>query len=340
MSIPKENVDAAKLAVTLCNLVSDFNPVKNISKIAPEWNVTWSGGEPSDPNYCMLVYLNGTDTYGLVFRGSVMEKGVFTKWDEISDWVLEDLNDEMVYWPYHYGVLKFDIADMPCVGAGSLIALTNILKMVDKPTRAPLLTALTSLQNMGFKLIITGHSLGGNLAKVYTSYLFRALPQLAQEKVRLCTFAAPASGNQAFMDDLNKKIGGNQVHYQNKYDIVPGFPTAEGIAAAGLLYNPSPAADKIIAVDGTDITLKAVLMDLGNKFGKLGYKEPNKEYIQQFPEVLDPKWLDSKNIGDDFGSWKGQVEYQHQLFNYAGYLGVTLNPIQQPSQVSMPLEMN
>ncbi|TWW00079.1 lipase family protein [Chitinophaga pinensis] len=83
------------------------------------------------------------------------------------------------------------------------------------------------------------------MANVFTSF-FLSLGQrlLPSSNISLYTFAAPAAGNSAFAIALDRKLP-NAWHYHNANDLVPDFPTFDGLVYSSLLYNPSPSAGAI-----------------------------------------------------------------------------------------------
>ncbi|MBV8255271.1 MAG: hypothetical protein JO154_21910 [Chitinophaga sp.] len=305
----------ARDAVQLCNVAIDTNPVKNIGTLMPGWKIVWNGGQVTDPNYAFVAIDVTGQKYALAIRGSVVPSDVFNQWDVFVDWVLEDLDVALAYWP-------FASTAMPCISAGAYVAFTSLLLMQDTMGSGQSLAdfLITHTAKQGKELIITGHSLGGNMANVYASYYAETLKRkgLPLNNISLFTFAAPAPGNSDFAKDLDAKLP-TAYHYQNLNDVVPYFPVAEGLAATGNLYNPHPAASAIkVTFNHKQITLQSAFQLLGELFLLAGYQQPKKNYIT-FTAKLFPE-LEKDNIQD----WLGQAGFQHQLFNYANYLGVTL----------------
>jgi len=119
---------------------------------------------------------------------------------------------------------------------------------------------LDHILDLGAPLLITGHSLGGNLATVYGSYLAAARQQKGKrdDQINIITFAAPAAGNEGFASDFNKKFP-RSVRVENRFDIVPKFPSASGIASLGELYNDSLSAANIqVGYKNLQLPLKRV----------------------------------------------------------------------------------
>ncbi|SHL38346.1 Lipase (class 3) [Chitinophaga jiangningensis] len=322
---------AAELAIQLCNVASSQDPAGNLSKIDNEkWEMAWVSGKPKDPNYFFVAENKARKTLALIIRGSVICKGVFTQWDMFMDWVLEDLNDELVYWPFYQKGIELPLDELPCIGAGAYIAFTEMMKARNKlnlQTDQPLLKFLQDkTANNANELIIAGHSLGGNLAKVYASYYLEMLNDRRKttDKVTLCTFAAPASGNRHFGNDLDKKIQ-LQRHYQNNLDVVPHFPTVDGIEAVSKFYHPSPVAAKIqvgTKPNGQPLSLFELLQGLKIGFSKMDYQQPKSDYLMAFDAPL----ISGEDFRDNTKeAWQKQAGAQHQIGVYAKFgVGVTV----------------
>lgn len=332
---------AGILSLPLCHVASSQHPLINISKVPDEnWEIVWVSGEPKDPNYFFVAENKSRGLYALIIRGSVICKGVFTQWDVFVDWILEDMNAELVYWPF-YDKAKHTLGDeLPCIGAGAYIAFTTMMKAKNKlPEGHNQLLHDFLIEKTGGKdnkqLIIAGHSLGGNMAKVYSSFyreMLRAQNNSA-DNITLCTFAAPASGNGHFATDLNNKID-EQIHYQNTNDIVPHFPTYDGINAVSELYDPSPAASEIVVEynqKGEPVYLKQVLKGLAISFLQADYQQPEYDFLETFSAPLINR---NNSAGNDtkerfaeseLNLWVDQAGAQHQMEVYARYgVGVKL----------------
>jgi hypothetical protein len=303
-------------AVQLCNVAMDFNPVKDIGRLMPGWKIVWNGGKVSDPNYVFVAVDDTGQNYALVIRGSV--NAIFSDWDVFVDWAVEDLDVAFAYWP-------FASTSLPCVSAGAYIAFTSMLLMQDTLGSQQFLIdyLLANVVGKGKQLVITGHSLGGNVANVYTSYFVETLKRkgLSTNNISLFTFAAPASGNGDFVKDLDDKLP-TAWHYQNTNDAIPNFPVPDGLGDTGNLYSPQPAASLIdVTFQEKQYTLKEVFDLLGIIFLKANYQQPNNNYVK-FTAKLDTNFVDNT-----IQNWLSQAGQQHQLFNYAGYFGLKLPSI-------------
>ncbi|MBS0031738.1 lipase family protein [Chitinophaga sp. 22321] len=314
----------AKIAVQLCALTLDLNIVNDIGKLMPGWKIVWNGKPTIDDNYAFVAYNASEKKYALVIRGSAFDG--FTSWDTFANWILEDLNAiVMLHWPYAPTTSK------PLIAAGAYIAFTNLLLMEDalgsgKNVGEYLLAHATGGDN---RLIIAGHSLGGNIANVYASYFVQTLisRNISTANISLFTFAAPASGNADFALDLDNKLT-TAWHYENQNDMVPKFPVFTGLVYTSNTFAPkTPDAHKItvtlnpktITLNGPNLTLHDAYMAIAGIFAKNGYVQPIQNNYIIFPTNLDPN-LTENSITD----WLGQVAPQHGLDYYAAFLGVKL----------------
>lgn len=311
------------LALQFCFVASDENPEGNLSKLMPGWQMVWSSGQPRDPNYFFVAKdtnYTAEDVFVLAIRGSVMPT---EDWDTLVDYILEDLNS--VLWPWKYG------GTAAAISAGGAIAFLEMEKVHNALKNSAPETLLDFLTKNAVgdrkRLIIAGHSLGGNLAKVYASYFMQMLKVSMQGKIHLITFAAPASGNAAFQADLNRKIS-SQEHCQNLNDIVPFYPTVAGLHAIGTLYMPGPRAANINMSYMDKHTKRMEKMNLQEFFDKLAidftifnYQQPLTGYCTF---LASPLLGTADELVDELKYWQLQTVRQHQIAVYAHLLGIDL----------------
>ncbi len=298
-----------RYAVQVCQVVCSPTPELHIKNHMPGWNIVWSSLKTDDPNFFIVAENYAEKIYVLAIRGSVMPVP-FGKWAALGDWVLEDLNDALAYWPYTSD------GKPALISAGGYVGFTNMF--LTKGTDGDTLLDFLKKKNRDLSkdFVITGYSLGGNLAKVYGSFYMNQNEQDAPNKkyTSLYTFAAPASGNTAFNDDLNKKFIGRQSHLQNTNDAVPYYPVAGGLAATAMLYGPEGGPDSaVINVPKTDpvVTIQQFYLGLAQGFQRFDYQQPDPRIIVKFTNpIVAPK-------DSTFPNWTNQVKEQHQLEVYA-----------------------
>jgi len=316
MTSTTNSLTNAQVAVFLSYVAYSTDASKDISTYLPGWKVVWNGIQTNDGNYAFIAVDPTGETYGLAIRGSLNPEDIFKNWDAFANWILEDLDViTRVNWPY---------ASTPnaLIASGTNTAFTNVQTMQDSLGSTLSIDdyLITNAIKPGKQLIITGHSLGANIANVYTSYFVYTLTQqsLSNSNVSLYTFAAPAAGNADFAKDLDTKLP-SAWHYQNSNDIIPNFPVSQTIIKTAFLYTPSPDASAItVSYNGYTVSLREAFILLAGVFLFYGYQQQANNYTT-FYTILDPAY-ESNTAAD----WFGQAASQHHLNNYGAFLGVNV----------------
>ena len=230
----------AQTMITL-SAIAYQDDVPGLLKQAPPaagWSLVW-GPAVYEYNRAYVVHEPATGRYAVAIRGS---ETTFS-WDTFYNW----LNDLAVFtqvdWPY------FPAAPASKVSYGAYIQLRNLCQATwDGQSLSSFLTALPP----GTPLLVTGHSLGGNLATVLAGWVSSQRGPAAgapDPNTIVYTFAAPAAGNTAFAGAFTTRFP-NSWRYWNALDVVPhawdtlvkiigiydgiGIPTPLEIAAAVL----------------------------------------------------------------------------------------------------------
>lgn len=288
-----------------------------LTQFLPGWKLVWEGKE-SNGNHAFVAG-NGRD-YALAIRGSLIN----FSWAAFQNWIYQDLHvTTQEDWPYSPDSLKARVS------AGAFTGWQNLSAMTDIKNGRLLLPVLDSILETGAPLLITGHSLGGNLATVYGSYLAetRRVKGKGQDRINVITFAAPAAGNNGFANDFNTKFP-HSIRVENGNDIVPKFPSPSGIAALGELYSDSLSATNIeVGYKNLQVPLSRVFSLLKTSFTVLEFTSGLSPYEQTNgggKQIKQP--LSGKNSGNEILNWLAEAGFQHSVARYAEYEKVAVIP--------------
>ena len=315
----KEAIVSTALTEKNACLLSEISYCKDISlalgKYLPGWISVWEASE-LEGNFAFVV-TNGRE-YALVIRGSLID----FSWSAFQNWIYQDLHvGKQDRWEFTIDSSHAKIA------RGAFNGWQNLSKMTDKKTGQLLLPFLENELKDDSHLLITGHSLGGNLATVYASYLWQQFSKIRRSitNINVITFAAPAAGNEAFAIDFNKKFP-SSIRVENANDIVPKFPNPSGISSLGNLYCDSLHAKKImVGYKDLTISLSTVFTLLSASMNLLEFTNGISTYEQTNGNgkiVRIP--LSGQHNGTDIMNWLGEAGYQHGIANYAAFEGVTV----------------
>lgn len=283
----------------------------------PGWTLLWEGKE-SNGNHAFVTG-NGRE-FALAIRGSLIN----FSWAAFQNWIYQDLHiTTQEKWPFAADSLEARIS------AGSFTGWKNLVEMTDIKNGRPLLPVLDSILDKGFPLLITGHSLGGNLATVYGSYLadLRHKKGKKTDQINIITFAAPAAGNTGFANDYNNKFP-RSIRVENRNDIVPKFPLASRIASLGELYTDSMSASKVqVGYKNLQVSLSRVFTLLNSGLTVLEFTSglsPYEQTNEAGKQISLP--LSGKNKGQEIINWLAEAGYQHSVATYALYEKVPVLP--------------
>ena len=279
-----------------------------VGKYLPGWIVQWEALE-LEGNYA-FVASNGKE-FALVIRGSL----IGFSWGAFQNWIYQDLQVvSQIKWEY------VNVPSNAKISQGAFDAWINLCKMTDKKTGRLLLNFLKAELKNDSRLLITGHSLGGNLATVYGSYLWQEFKKIRRDvtNINVITFGAPAAGNEAFASDFDQKFP-TSIRVENTNDIVPKFPSASGISALSGLFNDSLSANKIqVGYKDLTVSLSTVLALFKTSISVLELTGTISPYIQTDGEGKKISFpLSGKNKGTDILNWLTEAGYQHGITSYA-----------------------
>jgi hypothetical protein len=277
----------------------------------PAWKIVWNP-QPVGGNYA-FVATNG-ETYAIAFRGSLIS---FTE-DAFTNWINHDLNVAIQdKWPYS-GTANAHIAQ------GAYTAWQNLEKMRDRSSGKSLWSFLSEHVTEKEPLVLTGHSLGGNMASVYASFLWWKFNEAKHQKnnINVITFASPAPGDKAFADDFNSRFPASQ-RIENTNDIVPKFPSSNRITSLSELFSPTLSADSIsIGYKQISTKLSSVFTLIGTALDLLELKGDFYGYTPTNGNGhVITIGLSGKNNHNDAAAWFAEAGYQHGMAQYAAAVG-------------------
>jgi triacylglycerol lipase len=310
---PASKIFDAKTACLLSQAAYCNDEQDALNRYMPGWQVTWASTELGG-NHC-LVATDGI-TYGIAIRGSLIE----FSWAAFQNWIYQDLNIVSIKsWEF-----TSDSSNAK-IGEGSWDGWQNLMKMTDKKTGITLLAYLEKNTGRDTPLLITGHSLGGNLATVYASWLSQHFSNNKQprDSINVITFAAPAAGNDLFARDFDKKFS-RSLRYENSNDIVPKFPCSNRITALADLYTKTPLASEItVGYKNMTVSLSRVFSLLNIGLGIVEFTNGNSAYMQTNGDgtVINVP-LSGANKSNTIESWLREAGYHHGIARYAAALNV------------------
>ena len=200
------------------------------------------------------------------------------------------------------------------IASGSSNGLSALLAMTNQSGET-LQSFLESL-NTGTYLLVTGHSLGGNLASVLTPWIAANIAAFGGSgqplsslpaNLNAITFAAPTAGNEAFAAFLNDNSANYQANF-NTNDVIPYAWATSGPWNVSNVDNlfPSPGPNPAPSQVQSLIAVKIKEM----KIAKVSYTQTNGT---SFAFATVP--------GSGDAPWMWEMEYQHNYAYCVQFLG-------------------
>lgn len=260
-------------------------------------------------NYAVIFKNKTTDQYALVIRGSVIE---FSN-TGFQNFILQDFNIFTIK-PWQYA----DTVKEAYIGNGSFIGFQNLLQLKDKATGLSIKEFIESEIPTGASMVITGHSLGGNLAYPFAGYLKKELTADKKINLQLITFGAPAAGNAAFVQDMEEKFP-NAERYAIDKDIAPVFPDNERIGEIAKMIG----LDKALQLNKLQVNASDLLNIAGVILEKTNVITKTNKYVQsqKHLRLLTSKDTVSSNNTLSVDAVFDNAYRFHKIDTYAELLG-------------------
>jgi triacylglycerol lipase len=227
----------AKEVVGLNQLVYKDSAEKVFPQFAKDYELVYQP-QAINGNYAVIVKNKSSNKYVVVIRGSVIE---FSK-TGFQNFILQDFNIfTMQNWVHTDTIKKASVSN------GGFKAFENVLQLKDIKTQQTIKAFIEEKVPANALVTITGHSLGGNLANLLASYLKKQLSNRNEIDMQLITFAAPASGNAAFVQNLEEQFPKGE-RYEMDLDIACAFPDLDkvGDKASKLGLDSTAQLEKMI----------------------------------------------------------------------------------------------
>ena len=178
-----------------------------------EWQLAWGPALSPDESNLMYVVQNTVEQncYALVVRGT-----------DIC--FLSNLEEDLEVWK----MVEYPYSNPPnsavTVATGTLQGAQDLLGIAAPDT---LFSFFSGLAGSEIDLFITGHSLGGALATLFSSWAFDTNSQWNNKfNIKIYTFAAPSIGNAAYASYFQQqlqKAGSDCYRVWNTSDAIPHF---------------------------------------------------------------------------------------------------------------------
>ncbi|HVG08640.1 MAG TPA: lipase family protein [Thermoanaerobaculia bacterium] len=193
------------------------------------------------------------------------------------------------------------------ISKGSSDALDDVLQLQDDKTGVALQEFLPTLPENAY-LVVTGHSLGGNLASVMGPWIGANVPNYASRNppelplnLRVVTFAAPTAGDQVFAQYLNRQET-YQAHF-NLNDVVPNMWAETGELSIANVRKLFPAPELTPAPPAVQALLDTMQRMMAQN--KVSYAQTRGERFA-YPCATPPE-----DKTGELERWLWELNYQH-----------------------------
>jgi hypothetical protein len=267
-------------------------------------------------NYAFIAKNKTTNQYALVIRGSLIE---FSN-AGFQNFILQDFNI--------FTIKKWEYADTvkeAYFSNGAYIGFQNLLQLRDGTTGLTIKEFIEQKIPFDASIVITGHSLGGNLAYPLAGYLKKELPADKKNILQLITFGAPAAGNADFVQDIEEKFPTAERFVIDK-DIAPVFPDMEKISDLAKLVG----LDSVLQIDklnigaiGKQLNARNLLNLAGEILERTNVINKTNKYVQsqKHLRLLAPDDPGSSNTSLSVDARFNRAYEFHKIDKYAELLG-------------------
>jgi triacylglycerol lipase len=306
------DVIAMQLAsITYCS--TSGNLEQTFANYFPKWELAWLPTKSVEGNYAFIAF-NGVQ-YVIAIRGSILN----FSWSAFDDWFEDDFNILLqTKWNY-----TNQTNTNPMISQGAADGLANLHLLVNSNGETMLDFIMNNaIPNNNF-LCVTGHSLGGNLATVYSLWLKYQIEEVFHKKspslFSVLTFAAPTSWNKDFATIFDNAFT-NSWRYYNQLDIVP-FSACNILGLKKLFPNPGTPADLALdllfdttngSIEAAEYLYNSYYYEVNQQRGSIALNTNNTIY--------------PVSSSDSIEAWFEQAGAQHDHNHYLDFLnGAEIN---------------
>jgi hypothetical protein len=240
---------SAKEVVRLNQLIYKESTSEAFAKYAAGYEVVFLP-EVVNGNLAIIAKNKTTEQYSLIIRGSLIE---FSN-AGFQNFILQDFNIFTIK-PWNYT----DSIKEAYISNGAFTGFQNLLQLRDIKTGLSIKEFIETKIPVNSSVVISGHSLGGNLAYPFAGYLKKELPAVKKNNLQLITFAAPAAGNAAFVKDMDEKFPTAERYVTDK-DIATVFPDMDKINELAKMIG----LDSVLQADRLNISAIGKKLDAGD----------------------------------------------------------------------------